>query len=147
MNESFRSVPNIVIAYHGCDQSISERVISGQERIKDSRNMWDWLGHGQYFWEHNLERAYEWAVELSRRKRSGIKTPSVIGAVIEHLHVMIKDRFGIGFDTVRGVFTEGQPLYSNAGFKEKTHIQLCVRNPECILGYFKPLNNRRVELG
>ncbi len=26
-----------------------------------------------------------------------------------------------------------------AGFYTKNHIQLCVRNPDCIKGYFRPL--------
>jgi len=43
------------------------------------------------------------------------------------------------FDSVRGVFLEGEELYPNAGFREKNHIQLCIRNPNCIKGYFKPL--------
>jgi len=42
------------------------------------------------------------------------------------------------FDTVRGVFWEGKELYKNAGFKEKNHIQICVRNHNCIKGFFHP---------
>ncbi len=42
------------------------------------------------------------------------------------------------FDTVRGVFQEGTELYKGSGFKTKTHIQLCVINPNCIKGYFHP---------
>lgn len=43
------------------------------------------------------------------------------------------------FDTVREVFVEGDELYPIAGFKEKNHIQICVRNLNCIKGYFNPL--------
>jgi hypothetical protein len=44
------------------------------------------------------------------------------------------------FDTVRGVFTEGGPLYDGCGFYERTHVQIAVRNiAECIVGFFKPL--------
>lgn len=43
------------------------------------------------------------------------------------------------YDSVRGVFTEGKEIYPNAGFVEKTHIQLCIINPNCIKGYFKPM--------
>src|SRR5690606_4350330 len=43
------------------------------------------------------------------------------------------------FDSVRGVFWEGAELYPNAGFREKDHIQLCIRNPNCIKGYFYPI--------
>ncbi|MBI2421655.1 MAG: hypothetical protein HYV27_02415 [Candidatus Hydrogenedentes bacterium] len=45
----------------------------------------------------------------------------------------------IPYDTVRGVFWEGSELYPGAGFREKNHIQICVRNPSCIKGYFRPL--------
>lgn len=43
------------------------------------------------------------------------------------------------YDTVRGAFWEGANLYPEAGFKEKNHIQICVRNQECIKGYFRVL--------
>jgi hypothetical protein len=41
-------------------------------------------------------------------------------------------------NSVRGVFFEGPDLYLNSGFKEKDHIQICIRNPNCIKGYFLP---------
>lgn len=40
-------------------------------------------------------------------------------------------------DTVAGVFVEGDPIYENAGFYEKTHIQICVCNPRVIKGVFR----------
>lgn len=42
------------------------------------------------------------------------------------------------FDSVRAVFFEGNPLYPDAGFREKNHIQISVINPNCIKGYFHP---------
>lgn len=42
------------------------------------------------------------------------------------------------FDSVRGLFQEGHEIYTNAGFREENHIQLCIKNPNCIIGYFKP---------
>lgn len=56
-------------------------------------------------------------------------------AVIELLH---EENSGRSFDTVRGLFFEGVDLYPNAGFKSKNNIQVCVRNPNCIKGYFLP---------
>ncbi len=41
-------------------------------------------------------------------------------------------------DSVRGMFPEGPPLYTNAGFRSKNHIQLCIVNPNAIIGYFNP---------
>lgn len=65
-------------------------------------------------------------------------------AVIEYMHNQMEERYQQDgrirpFDSVRGAFWEGEELYPGAGFKEKTHIQICVRNPNCIKGYFRPL--------
>jgi len=73
-------------------------------------------------------------------------------AVIETAHAyndnLVKEgKSGYTFDTVRGVFWEGKELYKNAGFREKNHIQVCVRNPNCIKGYFRvitPDSNFRI---
>jgi hypothetical protein len=59
-------------------------------------------------------------------------------AVIETLHVIRKRLHQTPFDSIRGVFYEGDELYPNAGFREKDHIQICVRNPNCIKGFFMP---------
>lgn len=57
-------------------------------------------------------------------------------AVINRLHEMLAEE-GVSVDTVRGVFIEGAPIYAGAGFFEKTHIQIAVRNPACIKGVFR----------
>ncbi|MCK9159021.1 MAG: hypothetical protein WCR45_11865 [Bacteroidaceae bacterium] len=44
------------------------------------------------------------------------------------------------YDSVRSTFLEGESLYENAGFREKNHIQICIRNMNCIKGYFLPKN-------
>jgi len=59
-------------------------------------------------------------------------------AVIEFTHQINKDLGKDPYDSVRGVFLEGENLYLTAGFKDKNHIQICVRNPNCIKGYFLP---------
>jgi len=59
-------------------------------------------------------------------------------AVIEILHKGMRVEGERPFDTVRGLFLEGKELYPNAGFREKNHIQICVRNPNCIKGFFIP---------
>jgi hypothetical protein len=59
-------------------------------------------------------------------------------AVIENLHKQRTLKNLSSFDSVRGVFIEGKPLYDGAGFHEKNHIQICIRNPNCIKGFFVP---------
>jgi hypothetical protein len=59
-------------------------------------------------------------------------------AVIETLHLTREENKLDPFDSLKGVFWEGDDLYPNAGFKEKNHIQLCIRNRNCIKGLFIP---------
>lgn len=191
----YSTLPNTIIGFHGCDISTYINVIENNAEMKPSTNDYDWLGNGIYFWEHNLARAWQWAEEASKRKNSRIKTPAVIGAVIdlgtclnlvdsdnielvksqykvfkamveiskgtlpknknignntdlllrnldcaviESLHAFRRVTKLQPFDSVRGVFIEGNPIYPDSGFMEKSHIQICVRNPNCIKGYFAP---------
>jgi len=56
--------------------------------------------------------------------------------IIETIHKLTsKDQ---QYDSVMSVFLEGDELYKNAGFRAKNHIQICIRNPNCIKGYFIP---------
>ena len=41
------------------------------------------------------------------------------------------------YDSVRGVFFEGNELYPTSGFREKDHIQIAILNPNCVKGFFK----------
>ncbi|MCD4709118.1 MAG: hypothetical protein K8S62_15455 [Candidatus Sabulitectum sp.] len=59
-------------------------------------------------------------------------------AVIQNLHQSLDEGSDLYYDSVRGMFSEGKLLYPNAGFHKKNHIQLCIRNPNCIKGYFLP---------
>ena len=190
--------PGLVLGFHGCDQSVRNKVISGNEDLRRSINKYDWLGHGIYFWDHSPSRAAEYASFLKRnssRSKHPITKPAVLGAVISLGHCLdlldyanlnfLRDSYDVlqashkllgipmsqnrnvgnnsdlllreldcdvietchkirtyikvpPYDSVRGVFCEGAPLYENAGFREKDHIQLCIRNPNCIKGYFLP---------
>jgi hypothetical protein len=64
-------------------------------------------------------------------------------AVIKHLHAMIEsvplpERVVPAFDTVRGMFGEGGQLYPGGGFRERSHVQIAVRNMDCVKGIFFP---------
>ena len=166
-----------------------------------SKNDYDWLGNGIYFWENNYLRALEYAESIKKSPHKGrtkITHPFVLGAIIDlgyclnlldtqHLQIikegyellkqtceatgreMPRNKKPLGeerdlllrhldcavveavhsynmdtkkpeFDTIRGVFVEGEPLYENSGFHSKNHIQICVRNYECIRGFFRPIS-------
>lgn len=59
-------------------------------------------------------------------------------AVIQLLHTVRKGDNLAEFESVVGVFEEGPPIFPGSGMKEKTHVQIAVRNTDNILGYFKP---------
>ncbi|MBY0481037.1 MAG: hypothetical protein K2Q21_06765 [Chitinophagaceae bacterium] len=188
----------LILAFHGCDESIIDDVLQGKKILNNSKNSYDWLGHGAYFWDSSPSRALEFATTLSKKtskSKNKINNPAVIGAiinlgfcldlldyqkltlvkeaydllattcnisgtsipvnkkskeskdllireldcaVIETLHQFRKQEKMPAFDSVRGVFWEGEELYTNSGFREKDHIQICIRNPNCIKGYFLP---------
>ncbi len=59
-------------------------------------------------------------------------------AVIEQVHDYNKESHLPEYDSVRGVFWEGDSPYPGSCFKERTHVQICIRNPNCIKGVFRP---------
>ncbi len=64
-------------------------------------------------------------------------------AVIRHLHSILEapppdERTIEPFDSVRGMFSEGARVYPKGGFREKSHVQIAVRNLDCIRGVFLP---------
>lgn len=192
--------PGLVLAFHGCDERLIPDLLHGKTSLKDSKNKYDWLGNGVYFWDNSPSRALEFATFLSKlpnkhNRSNQVTNPAVIGAVldmghcldlldyknlellkdgydlmstsyghlgkiipqnkplkdnadlilreldcavIETIHQFRKDSRLPPYDSVRGVFWEGKELYPDAGFREKNHIQICIRNPNCIKGYFLP---------
>jgi hypothetical protein len=88
--------------------------------------------------------AYHSLVEVTRA--AGLDLPSnskdhlrrnLDCAVIRRLHTILQAENLPAIDSVKGVFTEGQPAYPGSGLREKTHIQIAVRNPRCIKGVFR----------
>lgn len=177
---------SFVLGYHGCDQAVADSLLRG-DQFKKSANDYDWLGGGVYFWEANPIRGLDFAERASQRPRSKIKTPAVVGAVIdlgacldlttvygiemvrsahgslesqmaaakammpqnqdtlrrqldcaviEQVH-LINEGIGLEIDSVRGVFTEGSPVYPGSAFDQETHVQIAVRNLTCIKGVFR----------
>ena len=49
-----------------------------------------------------------------------------------------EDQGGTRYQTVRGAFREGRPVFKNSCIYRETHIQIAVRDPACILGAFRP---------
>ena len=59
-------------------------------------------------------------------------------AVFESVHDLRQIRNLPAFDTVAAYFVEGEELYPGAAVRALDHVQICVRNPARVLGYFLP---------
>lgn len=82
---------------------------------------------------------------LETMLESGDKMPENKGAnrkldcaVISYLHQSNKKLGDAAYDTVRSPFHEGNPIYKGANFTDRLHVEICVRNPAKIKGYFLP---------
>lgn len=69
-------------------------------------------------------------------------------AVFRHLHETMQRVSAAKpsiepYDTVRGMFVEGDRVFPGSGIFEKSHVQIAVRNPACIKGLFFPLDGGR----
>jgi hypothetical protein len=180
---------SFVLGFHGCDRSVADKLVEG-EAFNPSRNDYDWLGPGAYFWEANPQRGIDFARELQTLRRGPkVESPAVVGAVIDlglcldvtttagirqirdahadlskvaeaagqplpsnssdslrrkldcavvtYLHQVRGARNLAAIDTLRGIFVEGDPVYAGSGFHDKTHVQICVCNPNSIKGVFR----------
>jgi hypothetical protein len=148
--------------------------------FRPSRNDWDWLGAGVYFWEFGHQRAHDWAHQWPRLQG---KSFAVVGAILQlgncldlldtdHTRRLAEftaryvadggvvpansgakrlgdcflvngycDRISVArapFDTVRGLFQEGEPIADGSEIRLENHIQIVARRPEAIIGLFRP---------
>ncbi|NKF91929.1 hypothetical protein GO286_04229 [Ralstonia solanacearum] len=193
---------HLLVAYHGCDITTRDDLVAGRLKTLDqSKNRYDWLGPGTYFFEGDPVRALLFATAsrdnpgkmytkrpiaspavvgavlcvqrwLDMTSQSGIRefmqaaeptikgfhedgtripTNAVAGpddqdvilraldnAIISFIHGARKKDGKPDFQAVRGAFPQGQPLVDNSGFREHSHIQIAVRDPSCVLGWFLP---------
>ncbi len=75
-------------------------------------------------------------LELPKNHTDGLRR-NLDCAVVTLLHEIRKANGDSPIDTVKGIFIEGPPLYPTSGFYDRTHVQICVCNPDCIKGVFR----------
>ncbi|MGO8764325.1 MAG: hypothetical protein ACLQSR_04215 [Limisphaerales bacterium] len=71
------------IGYHGCDLQVALDIVTRKKGLKSGSNRYDWLGSGVYFWEDNPHMAWAWARHTAKKQTQIIRTPAVLGAVID----------------------------------------------------------------
>jgi hypothetical protein len=176
------TIVTTVLGYHGCQKDFANGVRSGRitlDQWRPSRNAYDWLGEGIYFWESSRTRAHQWAVEQFADQADVLEVEIDLGHCLDLLEstyheairatyrnlravyrsqgwllpknhknrhdldslvinkfVKFVERFvgqyGIVFQTVRGAFEEGRPLFPGSALRAQAHIQIAVRDVTCL---------------
>lgn len=193
---------HIVIAYHGCDVTTRDQLVSGRlAHLDNSANKYDWLGPGAYFFEDDHQRALMFAnashqVPEKRYTARPIATPAVVGAILQvqnwldmttqdglqefanayaavtqyyastgkpmpanaragdadedillrgldnavfsYMHAVRDDKGLPAFQAVRAAFHQGREIAPLSGFHINTHVQIALRDPSCVKGWFLP---------
>jgi hypothetical protein len=57
-------------------------------------------------------------------------------AVVDYTLRGVAHEEGINYQTVRGVFLEGKPAFPGSKIALKSHIQIAVKDPACMVGFF-----------
>ena len=164
-NVMYEKLPNLVFGFHGCNKDTYEKVLYKHKDLKKSDENPAVLGAiidlGRCLNltdDHTssiLRRGYEMLKikcettdnDMPQNRSGKSKTDILLRdldcAVIQQIHEYNSETKQPGYDSVRGVFEEGEEVYPGSALREKTHIQLCIVNPNCIKGFFSP---RKVNL-
>jgi len=197
---------HLLVAYHGCDVTVRDALVKGTlAHLDESKNRYDWLGPGVYFFEGDAQRALRFA-QASRDNPAKvytarpIATASVVGAILRvhtwldmttqdgltefsaaydlmlrsmesedvppptneaaspddtdillrhldksvfnYIHQVRHEHNAPPYQAVRAAFRQGKELAPRSGFHEGTHLQLALRDPSCVVGWFLPSGQR-----
>jgi hypothetical protein len=143
----YRLSSSFILGYHGCDVGVGERLLAGAARRGESKAYkpfvigavielglcLDLTTSSGLEW---VKIAYESLRQVTQAASLTLPTNSkdqlrrnLDCAVIRRLHTILEAQIQPAIETLKGVFTEGQPVYPGAGFREK----LTSRSPSAIL--------------
>ena len=95
---------------------MAEKLLGGVD-FRPSKNDYDWLGPGIYFWEANPVRAKKFAEEIKDLDRGpDITTPAVVGAVID-LGLCLDLTTSAGVQQVRESYSTLVDVVDSAGYE------------------------------
>ncbi|RAJ11129.1 hypothetical protein LX64_00737 [Chitinophaga skermanii] len=106
-NLIYSSDQGLILGFHGCSEELRDAVVLGKTILRPSKNIFDWLGDGIYFWQNNYERALHYAQNAPPTLQ--IKKPAVLGAVFclgDCLDLTDKkniDLLKVSYDTFEGI--------------------------------------------
>lgn len=99
------------------------------------------LGHCLNLFDTDDQRVLQTSYEALRSNvsdvKNGLYTHDLDCAVVNFACKFSED-MGDAYDTVRGAFPEGNPVFPDSKILTMTHVQICVRSPASVTAYFIP---------
>ena len=106
--------PNRVPVFHGTRRDRGETAVS-EQRLSSSQNVYDWLGHGIYFWESST-RAYQWAETKYGREGVVVRTEVLLGHCLDLFDPNWAPMVKHAYESVKRTYTaDGKRLPENRG--------------------------------
>ncbi|ELX09412.1 hypothetical protein Jab_2c14780 [Janthinobacterium sp. HH01] len=145
-----------VVAYHGCDLSVATDVVSGSiPHLLPSKNPYDWLGDGIYFFEDDPVRAQKFAETAAempalRLTAKPILRPYAVGAVIRLGHCLDLskqngiDEFRLAYETLVQSMGEEQELPTNRAASQEDKEGILHHLDRAIINF---IHGQRLSLG
>ena len=93
----------IVVGYHGTSADRAESVLSSGGFVP-SRNDYDWLGHGIYFWEHAPLRAWQWATRKYGKDAAVLECNIVLGYCLDLSDIRYTSALRLAYDSLREAY-------------------------------------------
>ena len=107
--------PRVVLGYHGTSRKVGDTIMSTGKFIP-SKNDFDWLGHGIYFWEHAPRRAWHWAKEKHGADGVVIEARINLGFCVDLCDVGFTDALKSAYEGLREAsILSSTPLPVNKG--------------------------------
>lgn len=81
-------------------------------------------------------------IKLKQNRASSAEDTDIIvraldRQVFKFLHQMYEDQGLPPLDAVRGAFPQGEAVAPTSAIFANSHVQIALRNPDCVLGYFR----------
>jgi len=99
----------IVVGYHGTSAERAEAVLASGSFVP-SKNDYDWLGHGIYFWEHAPLRAWQWAKQKYRGEAAVLEASVALGFCLDLTDVRYTSTLKLAYQGLREAHIKAERL-------------------------------------
>lgn len=105
----------VVTGYHGTRGDRAHDIVA-TGRFQPSRNDYDWLGHGIYFWEFAPLRAWQWARKKYGADAAVVEAQVELGYCLDLSDIRFTESLKTAYDGLREAYARlGRALPLNKG--------------------------------